>query len=79
MIKSKEQISIEKKAYYIENRDKIMARYKKRMYDLKRRNRIVPFVTFAMYDIDLLPEHAFRFTGDDITEERMNYYMEAIT
>ena len=78
MIKSKEQISKEKKTYYIENRDKILARYKKRMYDLRSKNRIVPFVTFAMNDSELLPEHAFEFIGSDITEERMNYYMEAI-
>ena len=78
MIKSKKQISEEKKAYYLENRDKILARYKKRMYDLKKKNRIVPFAKFSTPDIDLLPEHAFRFAGVDITEERMNYCMEAI-
>ena len=77
-MESKEQISVKKKKYYQRNRAKILARYKKRMYDLKRRNRIVPFVTFAMNDSELLPEHAFEFIGDDITEERMNYYMEAI-
>ena len=70
MIKSKEQISIEKKAYYLENRDKILARYKKRMYDLRSKNRIIPFVTFAMNDSDLLPEHAFEFIGDDISKKR---------
>ena len=78
MIKSKEQISTEKKAYYLENRDKILARYKKRMYDLKKKNRIVPFVKFSTPDILLLPEHAFGFSGDDISEDRESYYMEAI-
>ncbi len=73
MIKSKEQISKEKKAYY-----QIVKKYKKRRYDLMKKNRVVPFVKFSTPDILLLPEHAFGFSGDDITEERMNYYMEAI-
>ncbi len=77
-MKSKEQISKEKKEYYLENKDKILARYKKRMYDLKRENRVIPIVRFSTLDIYLLPEHAFGFSGNEISEKRENYYMEAI-
>ena len=69
MIKSKEQISDEKKKYYIK---------RKEVYALRGKNGFIPFATFAMNDSELLPEHAFGFSGVDINEERMNYYMEVI-
>lgn len=78
MLKSAEQVSMEKKEYYIQNRDKILAKYKKRIYDLKKNNRLVPFASFATPDCDLMPEHAFRFIGKDVSEERFNYYMSTI-
>ncbi len=73
MIKSKEQISKEKKAYY-----QIVKKYKKRRYDSMKKKKFIPFVKFSTPDINLLPEHSFGFRGNDISEERENYYMEAI-
>ena len=67
MIKSKEQISMEKKAYY-----QIVKKYKKRRYDLMKKKRFIPFAKFSTPDILLLPEHAFGFSGDDISKERFH-------
>lgn len=77
-MKSNELISIKKKEYYLKNRDKILARYKKRMYDLKKKDRYIPFAKFRTPDEGLLPEHCFGFSGKDIAEEREWYYLEAI-
>ncbi len=78
MIKSNELISIKKKEYYLKNRDKILARYKRRMYDLKKKNRYIPFVNYRTPDEGLLPEHCFSFAGHDVSEERFNYYMSTV-
>lgn len=77
-IKSQEQISLEKKEYYLRNRTRL-----KRLYDLRKRTRTIPAIKFSMTDSELLPEHAFEFrgvnnNGEDISEERENYYLSAI-
>lgn len=78
MIKSQEQISLEKKEYYLRNKARL-----KRLYDLRKRTRTIPAVKFHMTDSELLPEHAFGFkgvnnNGEDITEEQEKYYLSVI-
>ena len=78
MIKSKEQISLEKKEYYLKNRARL-----KRLYDLRKKTRTIPFAKYSTLDSELLSEHSFEFkgvnnSGEDITEERENYYLSEI-
>lgn len=78
MIKSKEQISLEKKEYYLKNRVRL-----KMLYYLRKKTRTIPFAKYSTPNSELLPEHAFEFTGinnngEDISEEREKYYLSVI-
>lgn len=78
MIKSKEQISQEKKEYYLRNRERL-----KRLYDLRKKTRTIPFAKYSTLDSELLPEHSFEFkgvnnNGEDISEEQEKYYLSVI-